>query len=78
MFTAKIDHYRVTAMTGRRKLPHCRITDRQQEVANIAGRGEPQDPTIGDVVNQRGDDEQPWTLTGLLKLGQDDQNGQVT
>ena len=40
--------------------------------------GEPHDPTNGDGVNQDGENEQPWTPFGLLDLGQNDQDGQVT
>ena len=40
--------------------------------------GEPHDATNGDGVNQDGENEQPWTLSGLLELGQNDQDGQVT
>jgi len=75
---AKTNHDRVTAMTHRRLLPHRRRTDRQQEAADIAGTGEPYDPTNDDGVNQVGENEQPWTLSGLLDLGQNDQDGQVT
>ena len=72
---AKTNHDRVTAMTHRCLLPHHRRTDRQQETADIAGTGEPHDPTNGDGVNQDGENEQPWTLSNLLKLGQNDQDG---
>ena len=75
---AKTNHDRVTAMTHRRLLPHRWRTDRQQEVANIAGTRELHDPTNGDGVNQVGENEQPWTPSGLLDLGQNDQDGQVT
>ena len=78
MSVAKTNHDRVTAMTHRRLLPHCRRTDRQQEAADIAGTGEPHDSTNGDGVNQDGENEQPWTPSGLLDLGQDDQDGRVT
>ena len=40
--------------------------------------GEPHDPTNGDGVNQDGENEQPWTPSGFLDLGQNDQDGQVT
>ena len=75
---AKTNHDRVTAMTHRRLLPRQQRTDRQQEAANIAGTGEPHDPTNGDGVNQVGENEQPWTPSALLDLGQNDQDGQVT
>ena len=75
---AKTNHDRVTAMTHHRLLPHRRRTDRQQEDADIAGTGEPHDLTNGDGVNQDGENEQPWTLSGLLDLGQNDQDGHVT
>ena len=65
-------------MTHHRLLPRRRRTDRQQEVANIAGTGEPHDPTNGDGVNQDDENEQPRTSSGLLELGQNDQDGQVT
>jgi len=65
-------------MTHRRMLPHRRRTDRQQKAADIAGTGEPHDLTNGDGVNQDGENEQPWTLSSLLDLGQNDQDGQVT
>ena len=65
-------------MTHRRLLPRRRRTDRQQEAADIAGIGEPHDLTNGDGVNQDGENEQPWTPSGLLDLGQNDQDGQVT
>ena len=65
-------------MTHRRLLPHHRRIDQQQEVADIAGTGEPHDPTNGDGVNQDGENEQPWTPSGLLDLGQNDQDGLVT
>ena len=78
MSAAKTNHDRVTAMTRRRLLPRRRRTDRQQEVADIAGTGEPHDPTNGDGVNQDGENKQPWALFGLLELGQNDQDGQVT
>ena len=75
---AKTNHDRVTAMTHRRLLPRRRRTDRQQEAADIAGMGEPHDPTNSDGVNQVCENEQPWTPSGLLDLGQNDQDGQVT
>ena len=78
MSAAKTNHDRVTAMTHRRLLPHRRRTDRQQEAADIARMGEPHDPTNGDSVNQDGENEQPWTPSGLLDLGQNDQDDQVT
>ena len=62
-------------MTHHRLLPHHRRTDRQQEAANIAGMGEPHDPTNGDGVNQVSENEQPWTPFGLLDLGQNDHDG---
>ena len=65
-------------MTHRRLLPHRRRTDRQQEAADIAGTREPHDPTNSDDVNQDGENEQLWTPSGLLDLGQNDQDGQVT
>ena len=65
-------------MTHRRLLPHRRRTDRQQEAADIARMGEPHDLINGDGVNQDGENEQPWTPSGLLDLGQNDQDGQVT
>ena len=65
-------------MTHRRLLPRRRRTDRQQEAADIAGTGEPHDSTNSDGVNQDGENEQPWTSFGLLELGQNDQDGQVT
>ena len=77
MSTAKTNHDRVTAMTHRCLLPCRQRTDRQQEAANIAGTGEPHDPTNGAGVNQVGENEQP-TPSGLLDLGQNDQDGQVT
>ena len=61
-------------MTHRHLLPHHRRTDRQQEVADIAGMGEPHDLINGDSVNQDGENEQPWTPSGLLDLGQNDQD----
>ena len=64
-------------MTHRRLLPRRRRTDRQ-EAANIARMEELHDPTTGDGVNQDGENEQPWTPFGLLELGQNDQDGQVT
>ena len=75
---AKTNHDRVIAITHHRLLPHRRRTDRQQEAADVAGMGEPHDPTNGDGVNQVGENEQPWTPSGLLDLGQNDQDGQVT
>ena len=75
MSTAKTNHDHVTAMTHRRLLPHRRRIDRQQEVADIAGTGEPHDPTNSDSVNQDGENEQPWTPFSLLDLGQNDQDG---
>ena len=65
-------------MTRRCLLPYRRRIDRQQEAADIVGIGEPHDPTNGDGVNQDGENEQPWTLSGLLDLGQNDQDGQIT
>ena len=65
-------------MTHRRLLSRRRRTDRQQKATNIAGTGGPHDPTNGDGVNQVGENEQPWILSGLLDLGQNDQDGQVT
>ena len=65
-------------MTHRLLSPRRRRTDRQQEATDIAGTVEPHDPTNGDGVNQVGENEQPWTLSGLLDLGQNDQDGQVT
>ena len=62
-------------MTHRRLLPHRRRTDWQQEAADIAWMGEPHDLTNGDGVNQDSENEQPWTPSGLLKLGQNDQDG---
>ena len=62
-------------MTRRRLLPHRRRTDRQQEAADIVGTGEPHDPTNGAGVNQDGENEQPWTPSSLLELGQNDQDG---
>ena len=78
MSAAKTNHDRVIAMTHHRLLPYRQRTDRQQEAADIAGTGEPHDPTNGDGVNQVGENEQPWTSSGLLDLGQNDQDGQVT
>ena len=75
---AKTNHDRVTVMTHHRLLPRRRRTDQQQEAADIAGTGEPHDPTNGDGVNQVGENEQPWTPSGLLDLGQNDRDGQVT
>ena len=65
-------------MTRRRLLPLRQRTDRQQEAADIAGTGEPHDLTNGDGDNQVDENEQPWTPFGLLDLGQNDQDGQVT
>ena len=59
MSVGKTNHDRVAAMTRHRLLPHRRRIDRQQEVADIAGMGEPHDPTNGDGVNQDGENEQP-------------------
>ena len=75
---AKTNHDRVTTMTHCRLLPHHQRTDRQQEAADIVGTGEPHDPTNGDGANQDGEKEQPRTPSGLLDLGQNDQDGQVT
>ena len=72
---AKTNHDHVTAMTHRCLLPHRRRTDRQQEAADIAGMGEPHDPTNGDGVNQDSENKQPWTPSDLLELGQNDQDG---
>ena len=69
---AKTNHDRVTAMTHRRLLPHRQRTDRQQEAVDIVGMGELHDPTNGDGVNQDGENEQPWTSSDLLDLGQND------
>ena len=41
----------------------------------MAGMGEPHDPTNGDGINQDGENEQPWTPSDLLELGQNDQDG---
>ena len=65
-------------MTLHRSLTHRQRTDRQQEATDIAGTGEPHDLTNGDGVNQDGENEQPWTPSGLLELDQNDQDGQVT
>ena len=65
-------------MTHRRLLLRRRRTDRQQEAADIARMGEPHDSTNGDIVNQVGENEQPWTPSALLELGQSDQDGQAT
>jgi hypothetical protein len=65
-------------MTHRCLLPHRRRTGRQQEAADIARTGEPHDPTNGEGVNQDGENEQPWTPSGLLELGKNNQDGQVT
>ena len=54
---AKTNHDHVTAMTHRRLLPHRQRTDRQQEATDIAGMGEPYDPTNGDGVNQVDENE---------------------
>ena len=70
MSIAKTNHDRVTAMTHRRLLPHRQGTNRQQEAADIAETGEPHDPTNGDGVNRDGENEQPWTPSSLLDLGQ--------
>ena len=78
MSAAKTNHDRVTAMTRRRLLPRHLRTDRQQEAADIAGTGEPHDPTNDDGVNQVSENKQPWTLSSLLDLGQNGQDGQVT
>ena len=78
MSAAKTNHDRVTAMTHHHLLPRRRRTDRQHEAADIVGMGEPHDPTNGDGVDQDGENEQPWTPSGLLELGQNDQDGQVT
>ena len=78
MSATKTNYDHVTALTHPRLLPHRRRTNRQQEAANIAGTGEPHDPTNSDDVNQDGENEQPWTPSGLLDLGQNDQDGQVT
>ena len=75
MSIAKTNHDRVTAMTCRHMLPRLRRTDWQQEAADIAGTREPHDLKNGDGVNQDGENEQPWTLSGLLDLGQNDQDG---
>ena len=72
---AKTNHDRVTAMTHRCLLPHRRRTNRQQEATDIARTGESHDPTNGDGVNQDGENEQPWTLSDMLDLGQNDQDG---
>ena len=47
-------------------------------MADIARMGQPHDPTNSDGVNQDGENEQPWTPSSLLDLGQNDQDGQVT
>ena len=65
-------------MTHHRLLSRRRTTDQQQEAVYIAGMGEPHDPTNGDGVNPDDENEQPWTPFGLLDLGQNDQDGQVT
>ena len=75
MFAAKTNYDRVTAMTHRRLLPHRRRTDQQQEATDVAGTTEPHDPINGDGVNQDSENEQPWTPSGLLNLGQNDQDG---
>ena len=72
MSAAKTNHDRVTAMTHHHLLPHRRRTDRRQEVADITRMGEPHDPTNGDDVNQDGENEQPWTPSGLFDLGQNE------
>jgi len=61
-------------MTHRRLLPYHRRTDWQQEAADIAETGQPHDLTNGDGVNQDDENEQPWTPSGLLELGQNDQD----
>ena len=73
MYAAKTDHDHVTAMTRRRSLTHHPKIDRQQEAADIAGTGEPHDPTNGGGVNQDGENEVPWSPTTCLQLDQDDQ-----
>ena len=78
MYAAKTDNDHVTAMTHHRLLPHRRRTDRQQEATDIAGTREPHDPTNDDGVNQVSENKQPWTLSSLLDLGQNGQDGQVT
>ena len=78
MYEAKTDHDHVTAMTCCRPLTRRPRTYRQQEAADIGGTGEPHDPTNGDGVNQDGENEQPWIPSGLLDLGQNDQDGQIT
>ena len=62
-------------MTRRRLVPYHRRTDRQQEVTDIARTGEPHDLINGDDINQDGENEQPWTPSDLLELGQNDQDG---
>ena len=69
---AKTNHDRVTAMTHRRLLHHRRRTDQQQDAADIAGTGEPHDPTNGGGDNQGDENEVPWTPTSCLQLDQDD------
>ena len=69
MSVAKTNHDYVTPMTHRRLLSRRQKTDRQQETTNIAVIGEPHDPINGDGVNQDGENEQPWTPSGLLDLG---------
>ena len=60
-----------------RKLPVTRRPrkDRKAKGVDIGGTGEPHDPTNGDGVNQVDENKQPWTLSGLLDLGQNDQDG---
>ena len=65
-------------MTRRCLLTRRPRTDRQQEAADIGGRGEPHDPTNGGGNNQDGENEVPWTPTTLLELDQDDQDDKVT
>ena len=62
-------------MTHHHLLPRRRRTDQQQEAADIAGTGESHDPTNDNGVNQDGENEQLWTPSGLLDLGQNDQDG---
>jgi len=73
LYAAKTDHDHVTTITRRHPLTHRPRTNRQQEVANIGGTGEPHDPTNGGGNNQDGENEVPWTPTTLLELDQDDQ-----
>ena len=56
-------------MTHRRLLPRRRRIGRQQEAADIAGMGEPHDPTNGDGVNQVGENKQSWTPSGPARSG---------